>query len=134
MKKKIVGTIAGAVLLSSAVSTLPANPINQLTHSHNEAQAKGKVYAKQKLSPSETKQLAKRMKAISGSKGATIVEGIVGVVGGYGGAAAAIASSLARSSQDKAVVQKAAAQGKGVTVTISQGPTPNLDKVTYSIS
>jgi len=130
MKKKIVSTVAGAILLSSLTTVLPENPVTT-SHVQNKADAKSKALSTINLSKSETKQMSKKMTQISGSKGATIIESIVGATGA--GIPAALASSLARSSVDKEIVHKAAHQNKRIQIKVYPGDTPNLKKFKYKI-
>ncbi len=130
MKKKIIGSIAGAVLISSCAVFLPESN-TEVPHFHKEAQAKKKALMKKTLTKKETRDMSKRMRQVSGSKGATIIESIIGVTGI--GTPAALASALARSSQDKEIFHKARYQNKRVQIIVYPGPTPNLYEYKYKI-
>ncbi|MDT3947671.1 hypothetical protein [Staphylococcus haemolyticus] len=131
MKKKIIGSIAGALLISSSATFLPQSQQQHIPHFQKEAQAKKKAITTRTLTKKETKEMSQRMRQISGSKGATILETIIGLTGI--GTPAALASSLARSSQDKEIFHKARYQNKRVKIYVYQGPTPNLYEYKYKI-
>ncbi|MFI9580046.1 hypothetical protein [Staphylococcus capitis] len=135
MKKKIVGTITGAVLLSSLAATLPENPVSSLNPSlKHEAKAKeGKVIAKRTISKKDVKQIAstskKRAKNIK-----TWGPWMASVLGKWGipVSGATLASTQAAERNLKAF-QTAAKQNKRVQVIVKSGPTPNLNSVSYKV-
>lgn len=132
MKKKLVGTLASLVVVTSIGVTLPESPIT--TSHQNVAQAKeGKVLAKYTLSKKRVKSAAKSMSKNKGNvdKWSTVASGLFGKWGVPIGAAS-LASAQA---QQKTIstFKKAAKQNKRVQVLIKQGPTPNLKKVSYKI-
>lgn len=133
MKKKIIGTITSAILLSSVAATLPEQSVTS-SPIHNEAEAEGKVINKQTLSKSQVKEMAKTMpKRQSNYKSwGTAASSLFGKVAGFPIAASVLASSA---SQDKTIntFKKAAKQNKKVQVITKTGPTPNLPKISYKI-
>lgn len=93
MKKKIIGTVASAILLSSITTALPENPINQLNHSsQNEAQAASKT--KYKLASVKSKNVSVKQQK-SKDKSTAIANGILSLgVGGIPGLAGKTGSAL----------------------------------------
>lgn len=86
------------------------------------------------LTKAQTKTLANHMKALTGAKYNTLV-GLLGTLG-PNGAVVAAATILAGNAQFKAVVVKAAAQGKRVRVTVTDSATLHTSysiQVSYSM-
>ncbi|HAR5874408.1 hypothetical protein HMPREF3265_00040 [Staphylococcus sp. HMSC62B09] len=133
MKKKLISTVTGVMLLSSLSIALPQTPLNPIEHK-NVAKAEGKVIAKQTISKKSVKQMAKEMpKRQKNYKewGATAAT-LFGKYGGPPVAAAVLASANAQNDTIN-TFKKAAKQNKRVQVIIKTGPTPNLQKISYKI-
>lgn len=135
MKKKIVGTITGAVLLSSIATALPESPISQLNPSSNhEAQAKeGKVLSKHTISKKGVKEIASESKKRAGNI-KTWGPWMSGVLGKWGiPVSGAILASTQAQERNLKAFQTAAKQNKRVQVIVKSGPTPNLNSVSYKV-
>lgn len=132
MKKKIVSTIAGAVVLSSVAISLPETPVTPFSENH-EAKAEGKVLSKHTLSAAQVKSAAKSMKA-NNQSGKEWGVAFSSIFGKYGIAIAG--PVIAGSNSQKGTIsifEQAASQNKKVQVIVKSGPTPNLNKVSYKI-
>ncbi|MCD8898669.1 hypothetical protein [Mammaliicoccus sciuri] len=130
MKKQILATLTGAMLLVPFTSNYSLNT-TQKEISTNQADAK--VIASHTYSKKQTKAIAKQSKkGVSNAKEWGTV--MSGVFGRYGVPVAA--GVLASANGQKNLINtfnKAAKQNKRVKMTISTGPTPNLNKVSYKI-
>jgi len=131
MKKQILATITGAMLLTPFASNYSIDT----THKEiSKNQADAKVIASHTYTKKQTKAIAKQSKKNVGNAkqwGATLS----GLFGKYGGVAVG-AGVLASANGQKNLINtfnKAAKQNKRVKMTISTGPTPNLNKVSYKI-
>ncbi len=130
MKKQIIATLTGAMLL------VPFTSSYSLNTTHNEIsknQADAKVITSHTYTKAQTKAIAKQSKkSVSTAKEwGTLMSGVFGKYGVPVGAGVLASAN----GQQKLIntFNKAAKQNKRVKMTISTGPTPNLNKVSYKI-